>query len=48
MNVFDTMLFVWREIYDKLHLTVDVKEFKRVVVIKKIKFWWILLYTNCY
>lgn len=47
MNVFDTVLLVWREIYDKLHLTVDVKEFKRVVI-KKIKFWWILLYTDCY
>ena len=47
MNVFDTVLFVWREIYDKLHLTVDVKELRRVVVINKIKSYRILLYSDC-
>ena len=47
MNVFDTVLFVWHEIYDKLHLTVVVMELKRVLVIKEIKSWWILLCSDC-
>jgi len=47
MNVFDTVLFVWREIYDKLHLTVDIEELKRALVIKKIKSCRLLFYSDC-